>query len=74
MTRINEEEQNKEEEIVVGNNFLSMFMAVAYCLRAITKSHARTTHTLHGKIALAFYHNTGKRCYGSQYSLLYLEL
>jgi hypothetical protein len=44
MTRMNE--KTKEEELVGGNNYLSMFMAVAYCLRAITKSHTRTTHTL----------------------------
>jgi hypothetical protein len=35
MMRMNEKE-NEEEEVVVGNNFLSMFMAVAYCLRAVS--------------------------------------
>jgi hypothetical protein len=45
MMRMIEKEKNEEEEEVVGNNFLSMFMAVAYCLRAITKSHTRTTNT-----------------------------
>jgi hypothetical protein len=64
--------EEKEEEDMVGNNFLLIFVVVAYCSRAVTKSQIRTTKD--GRNPLAFYCTTENSCYGSQYSLLYLEL
>lgn len=46
MRRINEEEEEKMEE-VVDDNSLHMFVVAAYCSRAITMSQARTTHRIH---------------------------